>query len=280
VDDNATTLRVLDAMLQHWGIRSTPEPNAREALRILAENPNRFDFLLLDAHMPEIDGVALARRIRDLDPAAADRIILLCAAGWQKDVAMCQPVTTGAYVSKPVREQSLAHALETVLPPVDQACPPVPAAARIDRSKSRTANQRLHILVAEDNPVNQMVAQRLLMRDGHEAVVAGSGSAALQALKEQTFDLVLMDLQMPGMDGLEATRTIRLSERDTGVHIPIVAMTANAMLGDRELCLEAGMDGYISKPIRVDELRQTLADFSGGADRRPDHPRLSFQAHP
>ena len=113
--------------------------------------------------------------------------------------------------------------------------------------------------MAEDNPVNQRVVERFLARDGHRAALASTGAAALRAVSEQEFDLVLMDVQMPEMDGLEATRKIRLGERDTGGHLPIIAMTANAMSGDRELCLEAGMDGYLSKPLRVDELLHLLA---------------------
>ena len=212
--------------------------------------------------MPVIDGVALAERI-EKNPGLAGRVILLLSsAECHGNSARSQSAGVREHLLKPVNPSELLDAIVN--------CVGV-APARGTRGKSKVAqgvsspnegngSRGICILLAEDNEVNQMLATRMLEKRGHHVVVVGNGKEALARLNSHHFDLVLMDVQMPQMDGLEATRNIRATERELGGHIPIIAMTAHAMKGDRERCLEAGMDGYVSKPIQIRELLQAIED--------------------
>jgi two-component system sensor histidine kinase/response regulator len=260
VDDNATNRRVLDEMLRSWQMEPTTVESGHAALAAVqraADEGRPFPLLLIDGHMPEMDGFTLTQELKASSDAADARVIMLTAAGQPEDVELCDRLGIARYLTKPVKQSDLLDAITDVLTssPRDAAVlpesVPVPAA--------RTTG--LRILVAEDHPVNQEVARQILQRLGHYVVIAADGQAALAALEQSgrgAFDLVLMDLQMPVMGGFEATAAIRDAERASGTHLPIVALTAHAMKGDRERCLEAGMDGYVTKPIDGVELTRVI----------------------
>jgi CheY-like chemotaxis protein len=253
VDDNATNRRILQGTLLRWRMKPVLASGGPEALDILrrhARSGDRFALALLDAHMPDMDGFALARQIRD-DPALAGPPVMMLSS---LDMGSIGPDLreTGHYLVKPVTRGNLLTAILRVL----GGGPPKPAPAP---PPLRTTTERpLHILVADDNAVNRKVAARLLEKHGHSVVLSSDGAEALIALAGDTFDLVLMDVQMPVMDGYATTQAIRAAERGTTRHIPIVALTAHAMKGDREVCLQAGMDDYLGKPIRSQELEAVL----------------------
>jgi PAS domain S-box-containing protein len=256
VDDNATNRRILEEMLTGWGMRPRAVGSGREALAVLVEAAvagDPYPLVLLDGHMPGMDGFTLAERMRQAPALAGTRVLMLTSAGQQEDVARCRRLGIGAYLMKPVKQSQL---LETILAALGSA-PPRGGEARAGTPPA--AGRRLHILLAEDNPVNQKLAVRLLEKRGHTVVVASSGRVALEALARERFDLVLMDVQMPEMDGFEATLAIRAREQDSGRRVPIIGLTAHAMKGDRERCLAAGMDDYISKPLQPQELFDALA---------------------
>jgi signal transduction histidine kinase/DNA-binding response OmpR family regulator len=253
VDDNFTNRRVLLGMLNEWGMRPTAVEVARAALQALeiAKSTGRsFPLILLDAQMPEMDGFALAAVIQRDSELVGAAIMMLTSAGHVGDGARCRDLGVSVYLVKPVRKGELLDSILQVL----QKSPKRESVPLVTRHTLRETQNRARILLAEDNAVNQTLAVRLLERRGFAVSVAEDGRAAIAGLEKDHFDLVLMDIQMPGMDGLEATLAIREKERRTGGHIPIVAMTANAMKGDQERCLAAGMDGYVSKPIRTAEL--------------------------
>ena len=210
---------------------------------------------LVDAQMPDMDGLALIERLGPPPFVSGATIMMLTPAGQQGDTARCQALGVAACVTKPVTQSSLLEAIRTALgrPRMTAEHRPWPA-----RPQAGTDRPRLHILLAEDNAVNQKLAVRLLEKRGYTLVVASTGKEALAAWKRERFDLILMDVQMPEMDGLEVTAAIRQAERLTGAHTPIVAMTAHAMSGDRQRCLEAGMDGYISKPIQAQTVFEVI----------------------
>jgi signal transduction histidine kinase/DNA-binding response OmpR family regulator len=264
IDDNETNRRILGAYLDAWGMAVQMVGSPHEALaRIEAGEP--FDMGILDMHMPEMDGVALARAIREHRSAAALPLLLFTSLGRRE--AGAESVGFAAHLTKPIKPSQLFDALAGVL-----AGQPIrverrtPSRLELDREMAR--RHPLRILVAEDNVVNQKLALRLLEQMGYRADVAANGLEAVAAVERQPYDLVLMDVQMPEMDGFEASREI-VRRWPVDRRPRIVAMTANAMQGDRELCLAAGMDDYLGKPIRVDEL-VTALDRS--AAREPDHP--------
>jgi CheY-like chemotaxis protein len=222
-----------------------------------------FALGLIDAHMPDTDGFMLAERIQQLPQLAGLTLIMLTSGGQPGDVGRCRKLGITSYLTKPVKQNELWKTIATALGGEREALSP--AQGPTDRSAAAPSARSLRILLAEDNPVNQRLALALLEKRGHRVTVAGDGVQALAALPKQRFDLVLMDLQMPEMDGLDATARIREKEKGTGGHIPIIAMTAYAMKGDKERCLAAGMDGYISKPVRPAELYQIL-DRLGSAE--------------
>jgi signal transduction histidine kinase/CheY-like chemotaxis protein len=253
VDDNFTNRRVLHGMLNRWGMRPTAVEGGRAALQALeiAKSTGRaFPLILLDGQMPEMDGFTLAEIIQKDPELVGAAIMMLTSAGHVGDAARCRELGISAYLVKPVRQGELLSSIRQIL----QKTPEVKPVPLVTRHTLRETQNRARILLAEDNAVNQTLAVRLLEKRGYVVCVAGDGHAAVAALEKDTFDLVLMDIQMPGMDGFEVTSAIRKKEERTGRHIPIVAMTAHALIGDQERCVAGGMDGYVSKPIRTSEL--------------------------
>jgi signal transduction histidine kinase/DNA-binding response OmpR family regulator len=270
VDDNATNRTILDHLLCNWGFLPTQAESGEQALRIMRAESDRgapFDVMLLDVQMPVMDGFMLAARVQ-ADPAlAATRLLMLTSSASHEDVQRCREMCIAACLSKPVKQSDLFNVLRK-LNGLTMAGGIPPGLAAIDLGAAavdfrgidlqETPTQPLTILLAEDNLVNQRVALGILEKRGHIVVTANDGLEAVQAAATQKFDLILMDVQMPNLDGLAATGEIRRLEAATGSHTPIVAMTAHAMKGDRERCLESGMDEYLSKPIKVSDLLATI----------------------
>jgi PAS domain S-box-containing protein len=252
VDDNATNRRIVTTHLEAWGMPGRATGSPGEALAWI-EAGERFDVAVLDMHMPEMDGIALARAIRERPAGAALPLVLFTSLGRRE--ARAEDEGFAAYLHKPVKPSQLFDALASVL--ADQ---PVHVrareAGRVETDPEMARRHPLRILLAEDNVVNQKVALRLLGQMGYRADLAGNGLEAIDAVARQTYDVVLMDVQMPELDGFEASREI--NRRWPEARPRIVAMTANAMQGDRELCTQAGMDDYVAKPIRVEELVAVL----------------------
>jgi CheY-like chemotaxis protein len=259
VDDNTTNRRILEHTLASWEIEVTCAGGGAEALLLLhqrhqAGRPVRL--VLTDINMPKMDGFMLAEEIRR-DPALADTWIIALTSGIRADdVERCERTGIAAHLMKPVKQAELQSTLLSVLGSAGAA----PRTVRTPGLTEAPADQerRLRILLVEDGLVNRKLAVGLLERRGHVVSVAEDGQLALACLDHETFDVILMDVQMPVMDGLEATREIRQRERLTGAHTPIIAMTAHALKGDRERCLEAGMDGYLAKPVRAKDLYETI----------------------
>jgi PAS domain S-box-containing protein len=262
VDDNATNRRILAEMLQRRGVFPTLAGGSIEAAALLGEadaSAQAFDLFLVDAHMPGTDGFALVEQSRRHASASRAAVIMLASAGQRGDAARCRKLGVDAYLTKPVTESELLDAVLTTLgAQVKRAEPP----ALITRHSLREGQRKLCILVAEDNAVNQMLAARLIEKQGHATTVVSNGREALAALEKGSYDVVLMDVQMPEMDGFEATAEIRRKEETTGKHVPIIAMTDHAMRGDRERCLNAGMDSYVCKPIRPEELFREIYSYT------------------
>jgi two-component system sensor histidine kinase/response regulator len=261
IDDNSTNRSILDATLRGWHMKPVLAEGGLEALEILQAAKAQGTVLpiaLVDAQMPEMDGFALARRIKD-DPQFGSMIVIMLTSAGSPGAARRKDLGIEAYLPKPVKQSELLECIKQSLGWQDHAEGPAPL---VTTHSVREGQRGLQILLAEDNAVNQKLAVRLLEKRGHTVVVASTGKAVLEALlTEQPFDLVLMDVQMPEMDGLEATIMIRERETKSGKHIPIIAMTANAMVGDKERCLAAGMDGYVAKPIQVKELFAAIDTF-------------------
>jgi CheY-like chemotaxis protein len=266
VDDNRTNRRILDGLLTHWGMVPTMVSNGDLALveleaARLAET--EYALVITDMHMPRMDGFGLVGHMKS-NPATSSIPIMMLSSGAQRgDAARCGELGIAAYLLKPVRQSELRDAISRVLrtkQPLETIV--ITEATLLEvRDPART----LHILIAEDNMINQKLAKRLLEKRGHRVVLAGNGREALAAIKADSFDLVLMDVQMPELDGLQATQELRKFEQHTGTHCPVVAMTALAMTGDKERCLAAGMDGYLSKPIRPQELDAVLDAYSSAS---------------
>jgi PAS domain S-box-containing protein len=256
VDDNATNRRILHRMLVGWQMKpvlANSGPQALEILRRHALAGDRFALILLAAQLPQMDGFTLARLIQEDSLLDAPRIMMLSSLDVRSVGPELRANGLAHYVVKPVTRASLLTAVLRALGEHRQQA--IEAARPVAVSASE---HPLRILLAEDNPVNQRVAGRLLEKGGHSVVTVSSGTEAVEAFTRDAFDLILMDIQMPLMNGYEATRSIRTREQGTGGHIPIVAVTAHAMKGDREICLEAGMDDYLTKPIRPQELTAVL----------------------
>lgn len=262
VDDNATNRRILDEMLSNWEMRPTSVPGVDDALAALraaqhASDPYRL--ILTDANMPDVDGFTLAEQVR-LDTQLSGAVIMMLTSGGRSgDISRCEKLGISAYLLKPVKQSELFDAIVAGL---GTATHDAAAAERIPGTCITTVRP-LRILLAEDSLVNQKLAIGLLSKWGHTVTVANNGREALAKLEAHAFDLVLMDVQMPEMDGMEATAAIRTGEKETGVHIPIIAMTAHAMKGDREACLAAGMDAYVAKPVRAHELYAAIEQMFG-----------------
>ncbi len=258
VDDNGTNRRILAEMLGNWGFRPTVAEGAERALEAIARanaDGAAFRLVLLDARMPGMDGFELAERIRRAPGTAPCVLMMLTSAGRRGDAARCRDLGIQVYLTKPVSQSSLLDATMTLFGVAE--APGTPAPALVTQHSLREGRHALKILLAEDNEVNQRYATRLLERRGHEVVVVGDGQQALDRLDAagaRPFDVVLMDVQMPGMDGFEATAALRAIEAGTPVHLAVIALTAHAMKGDRQRCLAGGFDDYVSKPIEPEAL--------------------------
>ena len=263
VDDNRTNRRILEGMLVRWEMKASSAQDGEEALTKLSEAQGAgesFALILMDMHMPKMDGFELIERIRQGSVSSTATIMMLTSAGHRGDAARCHELGVAAYLLKPIRQSELREAIARVLGAQKQKGA-IPLITRYSLHDAREPFSSLRVLLAEDNPVNQRLASRLLEKRGHSVVVAGNGLEALEALEKERFDLVFMDLQMPVMDGFEATTAIRKRQGAGGIHLPVVALTAHAMKGDREKCLAGGMDGYLSKPIRPQELDEVLQKY-------------------
>ncbi len=254
VDDNSTNLRILAELLRNWGMEPTLATSAADALKLLRASRS-FDLLLTDGHMPDMDGFEFVRTLREKSQLGSTVIIMLTSSEQPGDRMECEQLGMSACLLKPVKQKELLEAIAQSL---------VGASNEEHSGKQASATsphklRPLRILLAEDSIVNQKLAVVLLQKHGHRLTVVGDGGKAVAAAKSGDYDLILMDVQMPEMDGIEATRRIRENERRTGLRTPIVAMTAHALKGDREKCLEAGMDDYVSKPIRAGDFFKTIA---------------------
>ncbi len=259
VDDNATNCRILDEILRNWLTRPVVVDGAAAAITALEDAQaagQPFDLLLTDANMPDTDGFTLVQRLRERGDLTAPVIMMLTSGGRPGDISRCAELRISNYLMKPIKQSELFDSIVDALN----------VTAAIDEDSSHVAGPRPHTrklntLLAEDSTVNQRLAIALLEKWGHRVTVAGTGKAAVDAWQQGCFDVILMDIQMPEMDGHDATRAIRNLEVGTDQHVPIIAMTAHALKGDKEKCLAVGMDDYISKPIRAPLLYDKLADI-------------------
>jgi two-component system sensor histidine kinase/response regulator len=269
VDDNQTNLRILNEALARWQMRPTCADGGVPALAALSaavRTGDPYGLILTDLHMPDMDGFTFIEQTLLRSESSPVSIMMLSSAARPNDLTRCRELGVSRYLLKPVRESELREAvmavfsrdLASITPPLLQIAeqtPPVPIAS-------------LRILVAEDNPVNQRLVLRLLEIRGHRVTVADDGRQAVAAVREKDFDLIFMDVQMPHMSGVEATALIRRDEESGGRRLPIIALTAHAMKGDREKCLASGMDGYLAKPIRAHELDAILERCAQSAATR------------
>jgi len=260
IDDNATNRRILESMLKGWSMQPTLVESGQEglvAMRRARDMGERFPLILLDAHMPAMDGFSVAESIKQDPTLAGSTIMMLTSAGQRGDAARCREVGISGYLVKPIRRADLLEAILLVLgqPSQKKNNPDL-----VTRHTIREAHRKLRILLAEDNAINRELVMRLLQKQGHTVLAATTGGEAVDMWEKDAegFAIVLMDVQMPEVDGFQATAMIREREKVSGKHVPIIAMTAYAMTGDRERCLAAGMDAYVSKPIRHQALFETI----------------------
>jgi two-component system sensor histidine kinase/response regulator len=264
IDDNKTNRRILEGLLQLWGMNVKSAADGETALEMLAvanASGVPFRLVLTDMHMPKMDGFMMVQQMYADTSLAPSTVMMLSSGGHHGDASRCQSLGIAAYLLKPVRRSELQEAILRALnnTPAEERSPMITQNTLL---AERPSNQFLTILLAEDNEVNQKLAVRMLERRGHTVMVASNGREAVESVPRHHFDLVLMDVQMPEMDGIEATQKIRHAEEGTDRYLPIVAMTALVMKGDRERCLAARMDGYISKPINVQELDAILETYA------------------
>ena len=258
VDDNATNRQILVKMLENWRMKPVAVESGAKAILTLRETEElgeTFPFILIDAQMPVMDGFTLTELIKQNPDWGGAKVMMLSSAGQRGDAIRCRELGIAAYLTKPIRKVELLDAILTAFGtrPEHGLSP-----ALVTRHSLRENRIHLRILLVEDNAVNQLLALRLLEKHGYAVGVAENGKKALEAIEKEQYDVVLMDVQMPEMNGWEATQANREKEKATGEHIPIIAMTAHAMKGDDERCLVAGMDFYLSKPIRTQELLAIL----------------------
>jgi PAS domain S-box-containing protein len=260
VDDNATSRDILEQLAKSWGMKPKTVDCSARALEVLegaAESGKPFELLLLDSRMPEADGFTFVETLKKREPLVKAVVMMLLSPNLGADTARCRELGVAACVTKPPKPSSLLDAFLTAL-----GAPALPR-VRPESIKEVTDHRPpLKILLAEDNATNQLLAIRLLERRGHRVIVAVNGKEAVAAVECEPFDLVLMDVQMPELDGYDATKQIRHREKTAGGHVPIIAMTAHVLKGDRERCLEAGMDDYVAKPLRANELWQAFAKIA------------------
>jgi CheY-like chemotaxis protein/nitrogen-specific signal transduction histidine kinase len=267
VDDNATNRRLMEVMLQQWQMKPTVVESGLKAIEELkrgAEERDPFSLVLMDYHMPEMNGFSVVELIRSEEEVSEVEIIMLTSATQEGVEAKCEKLGIRAYLMKPVSQSALLEAIGRALG----------FESSLRRAEADSSNRKitvspglLQILLVDDNELNQKVGSKILESFGHTVHIASNGLQAVRMFEDGTFDLILMDVQMPEMNGFEATAEIRKKEGITGDHIPIIAMTARAMKGDREVCLEAGMDDYISKPFRTEELFEVIYRLMSGAER-------------
>jgi CheY-like chemotaxis protein len=276
VDDNATNRRILEEILTAWGLRPTlvdGGPGAIAALDYALSIGKPFSFALVDFQMPGLDGFGLAQQIKKRPELATTMIMMLSSVGHRGDGTRSREIGVASYLTKPVRQSVLLDAMLSVLAAKDA---PPDRKVLVTRHTLNEARRSLRILLAEDNAVNRQLVTALLTKRGHTSVSVVNGREAVASVANGGFDLVLMDVQMPEMDGLQATAAIRKAEQATGTHVPIVALTAHAMKGDREACLAAGTDEYLSKPVNATELFaliETLTGITGST--KPAHPDVA-----
>ena len=254
VDDSATNRRILEEMLRSWGMHPTSVSSAEEAMRELVrarEAGTPFAILISDVNMPEIDGFMLVGQVRGDPRLVGLPVVMLTSADRPGDTERCRQFGVHRHMTKPVKQSELLQTIESA---IGRDSATSPSDLRQESAEAPVPLRPLRVLLAEDSKANQTLAIALLTRAGHSVEVARTGQEALDRSGAEEFDVILMDVQMPEMDGHEATERIRAREAGTGRRIPIIAMTAHAMKGDRERCLEAGMDGYVSKPIRPEQL--------------------------
>jgi two-component system sensor histidine kinase/response regulator len=264
VDDNATNRHILSNWVTQWGMWPLLAESGPAALRLLESMVDPVPLILTDVHMPDMDGFELIKHVKI--HSQIPTVIMLTSGSYPGDIARSRELGAEAYLIKPVRRSELKDTIQRILaqhPPAS-----IPLVSWRDSVRGLAKQVRpskggpLHVLVAEDNAINQRYAQEVLEKQGYSAVIVGNGREALLALERETFDLVLMDVQMPEMDGFEATSSIRARERFTGKRIPIIAMTAHAMNGDRDKCLAAGMDAYVPKPIQSSQLFDAIFNLT------------------
>jgi CheY-like chemotaxis protein len=271
VDDNPTNRLILTGQLRSWGMRPEEAESAEQAIALIqarSEGGDPFRLVLTDLHMPGVDGFGLVERMQEISRQV---VVLMVTSGENPgDLARSREMGIAAYLTKPVRRSQLRAAVlgamasgKYLVGPEKSAGPSVGRGSRPD---IRPRGRSLHILLAEDNAVNEKVACAILEKAGHTVEVARNGREAVRIMASGSFDVVLMDVEMPEMDGFEATAAIREREKHTGAHTPVIAMTAHAMGGYKERCLAAGMDGYVTKPIRHDLLLQALEEFQGAPE--------------
>jgi two-component system sensor histidine kinase/response regulator len=254
VDDNHTNLRFMKDFLTNHGMIPVLVENGNDALKELkkAKKENSsFKLVLLDNHMPEMDGFLLAERIKANRQLSKNTLIMLTSGGKRGDAELCRRIGIVAYLMKPVRQSELLNTISHIVNKIPSGRK---KSELITRHTIRESRYRLNVLLAEDNQINQKVAKRMLEKMGYMVTVVNNGIEAIQRFHKYNYDIILMDVQMPEMDGFEATRIIRREEKYTGNHVPIIALTAHAMKGDRDRCIHEGMDGYASKPIKFTEL--------------------------
>jgi two-component system, sensor histidine kinase and response regulator len=259
LDDNATNRRILEAQLRKWGVVVTLAEGGESALEIIAQekSPQPFDILLVDLHMQGMDGFEFVGRYRRQYPAHHSSILMLSSLDRSVWIQKHDLAGIDQYLTKPVAAQDLQRAMLRALRAVR-----APELRRAPPPATRTAGAALNILLAEDNRVNQALTVAVLSKAGHQVVCAGDGKAAVELYEAGSFDLILMDLQMPVMDGYEAAAEIRRREKG-GRRIPIIALTADAMQETREACMKAGMDDYLRKPLNRAELLRTVDEYAG-----------------
>ena len=280
VDDNHTNRRILEMMVKQWGMVPTSVKCGDEAIvELIAASAagEQYRLIICDLLMPHMDGFDFVERVREKPELSAAKIMLLTSAGRRGDAARSEELGIAAYLTKPVRRSELLEVISRLLDNREQR-PGQPLVTRYSIANAGKSAVSLRVLVAEDNAVNQMLVTRLIEKRGHSVKVVANGREALAALKQGTYDLALMDVQMPEMDGFEATGELRKREKRTGLRIPVIALTAHAMKGDRERCLEAGMDGYLSKPIRAQELYELLENYIALRAAGPQAPEPEKQS--
>ena len=277
VDDNATNRRILLEILGNWMMHPVAVSSVTDAVAELTRMSDARDpyaLILTDASMPDVDGFELARRVQHNPALCRSMVMMLTSGDRPGDIRRCELLGISAYLVKPIKQSELLDAIlvavggQSALTGSQDASPAI----------ARTSETPKSILLAEDSLINQKLAIGLLEKWGHRVTVANNGREAVEFSGQQTFDMILMDVQMPELDGLDATREIRNREVVTGTHLPIVAMTAHAMKGDRERCLEAGMDDYLMKPIRAEQLFQALERIGAGTAPMRAHSRLTLDA--